>query len=141
VNIKFKVNTRIVFNGKEYGSPEELPENVREAYGKATAAGDTGAHAPQAHARVRFNGLVYENVEDMPPEARRLYDAAMALVEKEKILPQGSPAFPVEISTSDAAPITPDGASLVNKVVLVLLAVGAAVVMLFVLLKVFLSAH
>ena len=46
MNFKFDVKTRVVFNGKEYGSPEELPENVKEAFEKATAAGDTGAHAP-----------------------------------------------------------------------------------------------
>jgi len=51
VNVKANVRTRIVVNGKEYGSVAELPPGVRSAYERALAGtgggggGDGGAPA------------------------------------------------------------------------------------------------
>ena len=136
MSVKFNVKTRIVFNGKEYGSPEELPENVREAYEKAMGAANREQLSPGVHVNLTFNGKKYESVEAMPPEERKLYEDAMALVGKEQGLPQGQFPPAREISSPDAAPITPGGAAAANKKLLVFLVLAAGLVILFILLKV-----
>ena len=141
MSIKFNVKTRIVFNGKEYGSPEELPENVREAYEKAMAGKSAVQLSAGANVKVVFNGKQYKSVDAMPPEERKLYEDAMALVDKENTFPQGEPSPAVEISSPDAAPFTPGSASPANRKLLVLIAAGAAAVILFVLIKVLMAGR
>ncbi len=74
---KVNVRTKIVVNGREYKSVDELPPEIRDAYRKALQGG------PQATSttRIVFNGQSYDSVDAMPPEARALFDAAMATVE------------------------------------------------------------
>ena len=75
--IKVTVKRRIVFHGKSYDSPEELPEDVRQAYEKAMA--DPGAGASAA-AKLVFNGTEYEGLDAMPPAVRALYESAVGAV-------------------------------------------------------------
>ncbi len=74
VNVKWKFKV----NGKEYGSVEEMPANVREAYERAKGTFRI------ASARVVFNGQEYESVEAMPDDVRRVYDKVMTAAETGK---------------------------------------------------------
>src|SRR5262245_45911287 len=42
--MKLDVQSRIIFNGKEYGSPDELPPEARQAWEEALSKGLTSAH-------------------------------------------------------------------------------------------------
>ncbi|HVN32881.1 MAG TPA: hypothetical protein VMT45_12940 [Thermoanaerobaculaceae bacterium] len=93
VNVKGSINIkrRIVVNGKEYSSVEEMPEDIRCAYELAIsgAAHEAhGIHPGVAQTRVIFNGQEYESVEEMPEDIRGMYTAAMLAVEA-----QGSIGF------------------------------------------------
>ena len=124
MTIKVSVKGRFVYNGKVYGSLEELPEHVREAYEKATAgaAPGVGGGAPGARVKVVFNGTEYESVDAMPPEARRLYEDAIGAMQSGHLgeagaagLPEGRSAEPgggaVQAMPVTAAPIEPGGAA------------------------------
>ncbi|MCI0356273.1 MAG: hypothetical protein L0099_14720 [Acidobacteria bacterium] len=84
--------TRIVFNGKEYASLDEMPADVRRAYQEvvglladadrsagADFAPDSGGEPKLNITRLRFlhEGKEYSSLEQMPPEARRRYDEAV----------------------------------------------------------------
>ncbi len=83
---------KIKFNGTEYGSPEEMPPDVRAAYDKALELAKQGklGGLPGSHVNVKFstkvrfsyNGKVYESPEEMPPDVRERYDKAMEQVDK-----------------------------------------------------------
>src|SRR5262249_15916472 len=90
------MSTRIVFNGKEYQSLDEMPTDVRQAYdqlvkqlGDADHDGipDILQHDAAARIlgsvkltqmRITINGKTYESASEMPAEVRQLYDKAMA---------------------------------------------------------------
>jgi len=84
MKVNMTVKRRIVFNGKEYDSIEELPENVRRTLENATAgslpSAATGA-AASAKVRIMFNGQEYTSVDAMPASVRRIYEGALAAVE------------------------------------------------------------
>ena len=112
MNTKITVTTKIVVNGKEYHSVEDLPPDVRSAYETAMAS------RAQAHgtSHIVFNGRSYDSPEAMPAEVRRLYDAAMAN------LPNPGPSSPA--STQElGAPVEPAKAS---RVFVTALLIGAA---------------
>lgn len=107
------MGTRIVFNGREYASPEAMPADVREAYDRALAymadadrngIPDVLQDSPAAghvlgihHSSINVNGRSYDNVDEMPPAVRRLYEDAMTHVDRDRdgipdALRGGSPA-------------------------------------------------
>ncbi len=126
---------RIIFNGVEYNSPEEMPAGLREAYQKALSlaskGGSAGAFPGKVNVRlstkVRFvyNGKTYESVNQMPSEARAKYEAAMQHIDKNhdgvpdmlqgnsasspvpEMMAPTSPAEPMSSASNDWAPITP----------------------------------
>ena len=67
------VKRKIVVNGREYASPEELPDDLRRAY--EAAVGNRGGGSIT---RIKFNGREYAGVDEMPADVRRLYDLAVA---------------------------------------------------------------
>ena len=82
---------RFIYNGRVYGSLEELPENVRQAYVKATA-GSGGVHpdgTPGARIKIVFNGKEYESLDAMPPEERRVYESVIGGVKTGHVGPAG----------------------------------------------------
>ena len=81
MSIKISFKSRIVVNGHEYGSPEELPESLREAYQKARATTSSAGGS-----KIVFNGQEYDSVESMPDDARRLYELAMEAVKKGEVV-------------------------------------------------------
>jgi hypothetical protein len=88
-NITIKTTIRI--NGKEYGSFDELPPDLRRTYEQALAQAGSAQHG-LVHAggattlsRIVFNGQVYAGVNEMPGEIRKLYEDAIATFDKETI--------------------------------------------------------
>ena len=109
MGISVTVKRRIVYNGKTYDSPEELPENVRQAYAKVMA---DPAAAFSSTPKVVFNGTEYDGLDAMPPEVRALYESAIGAAESGR-LSQGSgglTAAPPPAPVS-AAPIEPGSAN------------------------------
>jgi len=96
MSVKITVKKRIVVNGKEYQSVEELPRGIREAYEKAVAD-RTG---PSASLNVTFNGQEYDSLEAMPPEIRRLYEDAMSPAGPAPVRGDGEPVTAIEPSSS-----------------------------------------
>jgi hypothetical protein len=87
------LTTRIVFNGKEYASPEAMPPEVRQAYQRLLAElgdkdkdgiPDIVQHGGKTNVlgvtktNITINGKSYGSPAEMPPEVRTLYDTAMA---------------------------------------------------------------
>lgn len=86
------MNQKITFNGKTYGSLDEMPPGERKAYEAINAAfadpdpngvpdlfeGATRIHAGSAPAKIIYEGRMYESLDELPPEARLKYQAAMA---------------------------------------------------------------
>lgn len=93
MTVKVTVKGRFVYNGKVYGSLEELPENVRQAYVKATT-GSAAVHPgsmPGAKIKIVFNGTEYESLDAMPPEERRVYESVIGAVETGHVEAAGGP--------------------------------------------------
>lgn len=129
MGIKVTVKRRIVFNGKTYDSPEELPENVRQAYAKALA---DPAAASSSTPKVVFNGTEYDGLDAMPPEVRALYESALGAVESgRRAQGMGTPAAAPPVAAVSGTPIEPGSANpsslraaLVAALVLALLLLG-----------------
>ena len=71
MGIKFDVKWKVKVNKKEYGSVEEMPSDVREAYEKAKGTARTTV------TRIVFNGQEYPSVEAMPPDLRQVFEKVM----------------------------------------------------------------
>lgn len=110
MGVKVTVKTRFKVNGKEYGSLEELPPDIRDAYEKAMAAKGGGPLAGGApgSAKVTFNGREYASLDEMPPEERRMYEEFLAAVEREPGVQPGAAPIPLE-PPQIAVPIVPGG--------------------------------
>ncbi len=81
--IKFNVKTRIVVNGKEYSSPEEMPEEVRRVYERARLQQEQQPNLTVSHhEKISIDGQTFNTVEEMPPDIRRIYDSVMASIDK-----------------------------------------------------------
>ncbi|MEY2526374.1 MAG: hypothetical protein QOE73_1145 [Verrucomicrobiota bacterium] len=80
--MKFNLKAKIRVNGKEYGSAEEMPAKIREAYTRAigeTALLRSGARlATKLNAKIIFNGVEYSSPGEMPVAERRLYQDTLA---------------------------------------------------------------
>jgi hypothetical protein len=86
------METKIIFNGKEYANPEAMPEEVRQAYQQAMAqfadadkngipdilerraAGNVIAIQQSS---ISFNGQEFKSVGEMPAVVRRFFEMAM----------------------------------------------------------------
>lgn len=80
ISFQFNKSEKIVVNGQEYHSADEMPENIRRIYMKAVAASaDGGAAADRKHTttKIVFNDKEYPSPDDMPPEIRQAYATIM----------------------------------------------------------------
>jgi hypothetical protein len=96
MNVKVNVKRKFIVNGKEYGSVEEMPEAIRQAYEKAVA--NTGSREPGnitsiASSKIVFNGQEYASVDAMPPDVRQMYETVMKTVSEGKISVTGNVDF------------------------------------------------
>jgi hypothetical protein len=96
MDIKFNVKYKFKVNGKEYGSLEEMPAPIREAYEKtvANSKGIEHGNIPSMTAgKIIFNGQEYESVEAMPADIRQMYETVMKTVSEGKISVTGGVDF------------------------------------------------
>lgn len=87
MEIKFNVKRKYVVNGKEYGSLEEMPSAIREAYEKAVGKAqgiEQGNISSISSDKIVFNGQEYESVNTMPLDVRQMYETIMNAVKGEK---------------------------------------------------------
>lgn len=93
MTIRFSVKKKFIVNGKEYGSVEEMPGEIRTAYEKAIKGSPGPGHAGTLEtekSKLVFNGKEYASEDAMPQEERELYKVVMRAMEKEGIsLPGG----------------------------------------------------
>jgi hypothetical protein len=91
MKVNFNIKRKIIVNGKEYTSVEDMPPELREAYEKAVRSG-TGARSEKSQARVKtkivFNEKEYENLDAMPADVRRVYLSVMKSVEAGEASPE-----------------------------------------------------
>jgi hypothetical protein len=136
MTLNVTVKRRLVVNGKEYDSVDELPEKVRAAYEKAVASGlipGEGGAAPGGAGRIVVNGQAYDSVEAMPEDVRRLYEDAMAAAASQRpasptahahdprIPPIGRAAFKAVPLPISAAPIEPGSSGSPQRLVVAVL--------------------
>ena len=82
---------KIIFNGQEYPSVEEMPAEVRQAYEQVMGVfadtdrdgtpdileGIGGATIQAVHTTIVANGQAYSSVDEMPADVRKQYKQAM----------------------------------------------------------------
>lgn len=83
MSVNVTVKRKFVINGKEYGSPEEMPEDVRKIFEKGLSLSVHGDISFGVHpkSKIVFNGREYESLDTMPADVRQTYDAVMKAVE------------------------------------------------------------
>ena len=102
LNVKFDMGRKYVVNGKEYGSIEEMPADVRQTYEKATDS------VLGIKKKIVFNGKEYENAEAMPSDVRQMYDELIKMVEMQRTSPDAAAGKPISFGFSK--PTTPEPA-------------------------------
>ena len=71
MGIQVNIRRRFTVNGREYGSADEMPADLREAFAKAMAG---GISVQSRKTRIVFNGREYDSLEAMPAETREAYE-------------------------------------------------------------------
>ncbi len=88
-----KYNSRVIYNGREYASADDMPAEARSAYDRAMQqvskilADTDGDGVPDGLAGrapgdvitftqtdITFNGQTYSSIHEMPPDIRRIYE-------------------------------------------------------------------
>jgi len=92
MNIKVTVSHKLTVNGKEYGSLDEMPEELRRAYERAVGGDQGVASLIQQASKIVFQGKEYGTPTDMPADVRKLYELAIAAAKFEKSHPTGAGA-------------------------------------------------
>jgi hypothetical protein len=140
VPIKISVKRKVVFNGKEYTSAADLPNDVRQAYERAVgrSAGALDQGTPPVTSIV-FNGQTYGSVDEMPANVRRMYDAVLLTVEESDGAPsaagQEAGGFPEVVRVAPAgtapAPLVPESSS--SRTLIIVAAAGLLLLVLYML--------
>lgn len=84
---KITVTKRIVVNGREYDRPEDMPDELRNAYESAMKKMKSGRVWPILKgfkAKIVLNGREYGSEEEMPQEEHGLYKLAIDSLEGDK---------------------------------------------------------
>ncbi len=103
--VKVNVKTRIIVNGREYSSPDEMPEEVRQKYETALARGSQPtARTVKTSSKITFNGQPFNSPDEMPAGVRRIYDSVMASAAQ---LTDGTPDSPSSSSQDLPVASTP----------------------------------
>ena len=89
-NVTSVTRQKVVVNGREYGSAEEMPSDVRQAYERMRSGlvdsdrdgvpdmfeGKKGNVVRVTRQKVVVNGREYDGVGEMPPDVRRAFERA-----------------------------------------------------------------
>jgi hypothetical protein len=90
ITIDFK--KKIIVNGQEYHSWEEVPEEVRRLVNPASGpAGEPFRSGTGSQQSIVFNGKEYADLAAMPEEERRLFETIMSTVRTDEGSPAGNP--------------------------------------------------
>ena len=84
MNVNVNVKRKFKINGKEYGSIEEMPPDIRNAFEKAMASqAGPGQQANSAmmQTKIIFNGTEYQSIDAMPQDVRQLYEKVLKAAE------------------------------------------------------------
>ena len=120
--VTINIKSKIIVNGKEYSSPDELPLELRKAYDQALANRDNSQQMQiTGSSKITFNGHTYPNREAMPDEERLIYDSAMEAIDrnhdgipdslqmgKNAVLPSAGTSTPISPLPDQQSPISPD---------------------------------
>lgn len=104
MEVKFDLKRKYIVNGKEYGSVEEMPADIRDAYEKAVGKAQGIQHgniASMSSEKIVFNGQEYESVNSMPADIRQMYETIMKTVKEEKFSVKGNIDFKTGEKTAD----------------------------------------
>ncbi|HAF96638.1 MAG: hypothetical protein A2X34_08405 [Elusimicrobia bacterium GWC2_51_8] len=71
IDFKINITRKIIVNGKEYGSLDEVPEEHRHNLQNAMGMADTSPSG-----KFIVNGVGYDSPDAMPPEVRKIHDEA-----------------------------------------------------------------
>lgn len=77
MDVKFNVKYKFKVNGKEYGSLEEMPADIRETYEKAVSKAGGINFEKISSNKIVFNGQEYGSIESMPADVRQMYETIM----------------------------------------------------------------
>ena len=100
MDVKFNVKYKFKVNGKEYGSLEEMPAPIREAYEKTVANSKGMERANISSGKIVFNGQEYESVDSMPADIRQMYETIMTTVESRGITTMENSGLKIGVSTN-----------------------------------------
>jgi hypothetical protein len=120
--LNINVKTKIIINGKEYNSQDELPPELRKVYDQALANRSASQQMQiTSGSKITFNGQTYNNREEMPEEVRRIYDSAVDAIDKNhdgipdalqkgglEVLPTPGTSTPMAPLPAQQSPISPD---------------------------------
>jgi hypothetical protein len=117
------METKIIFNGKEYANSEAMPQEVRQAYQQAMAQfadadkngipdilerGAAGNVIAIQQSSISFNGREFKSVGEMPAVVRRLFEMAMGQADANR---NGIPdALETALTGFQTPPMTPENA-------------------------------
>jgi hypothetical protein len=93
IKITFKSKPKLVFNGREYASVDEMPEDVRRLYRDAIALAARGGSNVKvlSHTELWFNGKKYGSADEMPPDVRVVYDGVTKKIDANQRRSAASP--------------------------------------------------
>ncbi len=96
---KFKID------GKEYGSVNEMPPDVRAKVEKMLSAKRGSGKGAGSAAKIVVNGVEYTSVDEMPDDVRAIYERAMKTAGRgDTDIMTGSPAA----HTRESRPVVPE---------------------------------
>jgi len=98
MDVKFNVKYKFKVNGKEYGSLEEMPAPIREAYEKTVANSKGMERVNISSGKIVFNGQEYESVDSMPADIRQMYETIMTTVKSGGITTLENSGFKMDVS-------------------------------------------
>lgn len=81
VDIKFNVNKKYKFQGKEYDSIDDMPPEAQDAFRKAQA--ESGIKVNVDPPKITYNGKQY-SLDELPPQVREMYDKLMKMKANDK---------------------------------------------------------
>ncbi len=131
MGIQVNIRRRITVNGKEYGSVDEMPVDLREAFEKAMAGGSS---AQARKTRIVFNGREYDGLAAMPAETREAYEKILKAAETGDV-PAGLASGIAGSAASRAGAAIRFEPSFSSRKALAAIALIAIVILLFLLLR------
>lgn len=132
VDIKFNVNKKYKFEGKEYDSIDDMPAEARDAFRKASA--ESGIKTEFDQPKITYNGKQY-SLDELPPQVREMYDKLMKMKAKDKTASIEPSSFSENIDIPESSadiqpgelpsePVAPKAFSSWFRIVLILIAIG-----------------